>query len=82
MVAAQTGENEFVISGSDVRVRFALDKPAAGESGSVLRVEEGSFAPDGEWVTTRIWNGDQTDYGINFTGTPVMLRVTLAALRN
>ncbi|TFI56957.1 beta-galactosidase [Sphingomonas parva] len=82
MVAAQTGPNEFVIAGSDVRVRFALDTPAAGETGSVLRVEEGSFGPDGRWVMTRVWNGDQTDYGINFTGRPVMLRVTLAAVRN
>jgi beta-galactosidase GanA len=82
LVAAQTGPNEFVVAGSDVRVRFALDKPKPGEAGSVLRVEEGSFAPDGHWLTTRIWNGDQTDYGLNFTGQPVMLRVTLAAIDN
>ena len=82
MVAAQTGPNEIVIAGSDVRVRFGLDKPAAGESGSVLRVEEGSFAPDGQWQMRRVLNGDQTDYGINFTGTPMLLRVTLGTNRN
>jgi beta-galactosidase GanA len=82
MVAAQTGPNEFLIAGSDVRVRFGLDKAAAGESGSVLRVEEGSFAPDGKWMMRRVWNGDQTDYGINFTGEPALLRVTLAATKD
>jgi beta-galactosidase GanA len=82
MVAAQTGPNEFLIAGSDVRVRFGLDKATPGETGSVLRVEEGSFAPDGKWVMRRVWNGDQTDYGINFTGEPALLRVTLAATKN
>ena len=81
MVAAQTGPNQFIIAGSDVRVRFALDKPAKGETGSVLRVEEGSFAEDGSWRMRRVLNGDQTDYGINFTGQPVMLRITLGSYR-
>jgi hypothetical protein len=26
----------------------------------------------------RIWNGDQTDYGLNFTSLPQVLKVTLA----
>ena len=39
-----------------------------------MRVEEGTFGPGGMWVTTRVWNGDQTDYGLNFTATPVLLR--------
>ena len=81
MVAAQIGPDEFLLAGSDVRVRFALDRPAAGETGSMLRVEEGSFAPDGKWVMSRVWNGDQTDYGLNFTSQPRLLKVTLAASR-
>jgi hypothetical protein len=27
---------------------------------------------------TRIWNGDQSDYGLNFTSMPQVLRVTVA----
>jgi hypothetical protein len=42
-----------------------------------LRVEEGSFGPDGSWKMTRVWNGDQTDYGINLTGQPVLLKVKM-----
>ena len=81
MVVAQVGPDDFLVSGSDVRVRFALDRPAPGETGAMVRVEEGSFAADGSWVMTRVWNGDQTDYGLNFTGQPVLLRVKLGSYR-
>lgn len=81
MAVAQTGPDEFLLAGSDVRVRFGLDKPAAGENSIMLRVEEGTFAPDGSWVMTRVWNGDQTDYGLNFTAQPVLLKVMLGTYR-
>ncbi|HEY0044129.1 MAG TPA: DUF5597 domain-containing protein [Allosphingosinicella sp.] len=81
LVVAQLGDNEYLVSGSDVRFRFGLDKPAAGETGAILRVEEGTLDPHGQWVMTRVWNGDQTDYGINIT-TPVLLRVKTGAYRN
>jgi beta-galactosidase GanA len=81
MVVAQTGPDEFLLAGSDVRVRFNLDKPGAGENGTMLRVEEGSFAEDGNWVMSRVWNGDQTDYGLNFTGQPVLLKVKMGSYR-
>jgi beta-galactosidase GanA len=77
MVVAQLAPDEFLVAGSDVRARFTLDQPRGGEIGTVLRVEEGSFAPDGQWVMTRVWNGDQTDYGLNFTQQPVLLKVKL-----
>lgn len=81
VVVAQLSEDEFLIAGSDVRIRFGLEKAAPGEGGGVLRVEEGTFAPDGTWQMTRVWNGDQTDYGINFTSNPVLLRVKLGTYR-
>ena len=40
------------------------------------RVEEGHFE-GGRWVFERMWNGDQTDWGLNFTSVPQVLRVTL-----
>ena len=81
MVVAQLGTDEFLVSGSHVRVRFALDKPGPGENATMLRVEEGSFAQDGRWIMSRVWNGDQTDYGLNFTGEPVLLKVKLGTYR-
>ena len=80
MVVAQLGPDEFLLSGSDVRVRFGLDKPAAGENGTLLAVEEGTFDSAGTWRMTRVWNGDQTDYGLNLTA-PVLLKVRMGTYR-
>ena len=54
---------------------------APGETGAMVRVEEGSFAPDGSWVTTRVWNGDQTDYGLNFVSRQENIKVTMGRYR-
>ena len=48
-----------------------------GEPMLLARVEEGHFE-SGQWVFDRLWNGDQTDYGLNFTGGSQILRVKLA----
>jgi beta-galactosidase GanA len=80
-VVAQLGPDEFLVAGSDVRVRFGLDRPAAGENGMMLRVEEGTFDQNGRWVMRRVWNGDETDYGLNFTAAPVLLKVKLGTYR-
>lgn len=42
-----------------------------------LRVEEGRFE-NGVFHFLRIWNGDETDWGLNFGAEPVVLRVSLA----
>ena len=39
-------------------------------------MEEGTFA-NGEYKLVRIWNGDQTDWGLNLGAEPVVLRVRL-----
>jgi len=41
-----------------------------------LRVEEGTYE-DGTFKPIRIWNGDETDWGLDFSSEPVVLRVTL-----
>ena len=56
---------QFLVAGSDVRIRFALAAPQPGDNAQILDVEEGTFE-NGQWVMTRRWNGDQTDYGFNF----------------
>jgi beta-galactosidase GanA len=74
---AQLGPDEFLLTGQRVRVNFA---PAEGRKANGLifaSVEEGSYK-DGKWVRSRIWNGDQTDYGLNLTDEPRWLKVRLA----
>ncbi len=71
----QLGPNEFLVAGSDLRLDFALDKAAAGESLLFLDVEEGTFE-NGKWVMARRWNGDQVDYGLNLAE-PTLLKVRL-----
>jgi beta-galactosidase GanA len=75
----QLGPDEFLLAGSDVRIRFGLGKPAAGENVQFMDVEEGTFE-NGRWVMKRRWNGDQTDYGLNLTQ-PVLLKVRMGTYR-
>jgi hypothetical protein len=42
-----------------------------------LRVEEIAYE-NGAFKFLRIWNGDETDWGLNFGAEPVVLRVSLA----
>jgi len=42
-----------------------------------LRVEEGIYEND-VFKPSRIWNGDETDWGLDFGSEPVVLRVSLA----
>jgi beta-galactosidase GanA len=44
----------------------------------IERVEEGHFIKS-EWVMDRVWNGDQTDWGMNFSDRAVTLKVKMAA---
>ena len=78
-VIVQTGGDEFLIAGSNARVRIALAEAKPGESAAMLRVEEGTLAEDGSFVMRRVWNGDQTDHGLNFNSQPVLLKVTMGS---
>ena len=73
---AQIGPDEFVITGQHARVRIASTQPQ-GQGAMFARVEEGHFDAAGRWVMERNWNGDQTDWGLNFTATPVILKVRM-----
>jgi hypothetical protein len=73
---AQLGPDEYLVTGSHVRVGFA---PADGRKNWMMaRVEEGYY-DNGAWKFVRLWNGDQTDWGLNFTSMPQVLRVKLAS---
>jgi beta-galactosidase GanA len=77
-VVASLGPNEFLVAAIDCRVQFALPVHSNGKQPQMLKVEEGHY--DGStWVPTRLWNGDETDYGLNFGGKGSLLRVTLGS---
>jgi hypothetical protein len=48
---------------------------------AIVRVEEGRYDANGQWTMVRVWNGDQTDYGLNFIDAPTLLRVTMGRYR-
>ena len=64
-LVAELGPDEFLVTGAFSRLDFEPSK--AGAQRQFLRVEEGRYE-NGIWHFVRIWNGDQTDYGLNFTG--------------
>jgi beta-galactosidase GanA len=76
-LVAQLGDNEFLVTGIHCRVDFRVNGPASGKQRQFLRVEEGTYA-DGVFQPIRIWNGDQTDWGLNFTSGTQVLRVSLS----
>lgn len=76
-VIAELGKNEYLIVGQHARVSFYPSKMLEGKQFLIERVEEGFFK-DGEWVFERVWNGDQTDWGLNFINQPHVLKVKLA----
>jgi beta-galactosidase GanA len=76
---ARLGPDEFLVIGRHARVSFAPAAPEAGRIAMMARVEEGHYAGD-RWVLERVWSGDQTDYGLNFTSRPQVLRVRMASV--
>lgn len=71
----ELGPGEFLVAAIHARVDFTpVD---SGKQRQFVRVEEGRYE-NGVWHFERIWNGDQTDYGLNFTSASQVLRVTLS----
>jgi hypothetical protein len=71
------GPDDFLLAGQRVRVYFNAAESRKANGTIFASVEEGAFA-NGKWTMTRIWNGDQSDYGLNLTDEPRVLRVRLA----
>jgi len=83
-LVAQLGPFEFLVTGFDASVSFELAPAPGGKPGKeqieILRAEEGQYVK-GAWQTSRIWNGDQTDRGLNFhSGNTSVVRIRLHAL--
>jgi hypothetical protein len=71
VIVAQLGPLEYLVTGFDASVSFSLrDAPGTAsqdEQLEILSADEGQYV-DSSWQTSRIWNGDQTDRGLNFRG--------------
>jgi beta-galactosidase GanA len=78
-VVAQLSADSILVMGDHVRFDFA-GRAGGPANGMIVRVEEGTLK-NGTWVTSRVWNGDQTDYGLNIIDRPVLLRVTMGHFR-
>jgi hypothetical protein len=76
VLLAQLGENEFLVTGHLGRVDFKPSDAASGARREFLRVEEGRYE-GGAFHPARIWNGDETDWGLNFGSAPQVIRVQL-----
>ena len=75
-LVAQLGQDEFLVTGFFCRVDFHVTDAASGKQRQFLRVEEGTYEA-GKFNPIRIWNGDQTDWGLNFASMPQVLRVSV-----
>ncbi|MGD0904821.1 MAG: DUF5597 domain-containing protein [Terracidiphilus sp.] len=77
VVILQRGPDEFLVAGHHARVDFNPTF-APGLKRFWLKVEEGSYDGAGNWKTIRLWNGDQTDYGLNLKSDEnVLLKVRM-----
>lgn len=78
VLIAELGKNEYLVTGYHARVDFSPGKGHEHEHLMMERVEEGTYDSQGQWHFMRVWNGDQTDSGLNFTSSPQVLHVKLA----
>ncbi len=82
-LVAQTGPMEFLVTGVDAAVTFRFNsqfEQTHNQQLEILTAEEGSYE-NGVWKPTRIWNGDQTDRGLQFhAGVPQVVLIRLHAL--
>jgi len=77
-VIAQLSENEYLVIAHKARVEFKPSSELAGKKFMIERVEEGHYEK-GKWIMDRVWNGDQTDWGLNFTARAHVLKVKMAS---
>lgn len=77
-LVVQLNDNEYLVTAHKARVEFKPSAELANKKYMIDRIEEGHFVK-GEWVMGRVWNGDQTDWGMNFSDRAVTLKVKMAA---
>ena len=76
-LVGQLGPDEFLVTGVDCSVRFHLSGRLPGMRMQILSAQEGSYQ-NGTWKPVRLWNGDETDRGLQFhPDDPTVVRVRL-----
>ncbi len=83
-MVAQLGPLDFLVTGFEAGVSFELAvTPGANplnQQIEILRAEEGKYV-NGAWQPSRIWNGDQTDRGLQFrSGNTSVVHIKLHTL--
>ena len=74
-LVAQLGPDEFLVTGIDASVSFHLPGRPPGIRMQILAAEEGAYQ-NGVWKPTRLWNGDETDRGLEFhANDPTVIRI-------
>lgn len=72
--------NEFYCFGTNLRWSFLPQGKDKGKAWHFLKVEEGSFDKNGEWVVRRVLNGDETDWTGPYVGDkPTALHIKVYA---
>jgi uncharacterized protein DUF5597/glycosyl hydrolase family 42 (putative beta-galactosidase) len=76
-LVAQLGPDEFLVTAIDASVSFHLPGHLPGMRMQILSTEEGTYQ-DGVWKPARLWNGDETDRGLQFhEDDPAVVRIKL-----
>lgn len=72
---AQLGPDEFLVTAIDASVSFHLPGHLPGMRTQILSAEEGTY-DNGVWKPARLWNGDETDRGLQFhEDDPAVVRI-------
>jgi uncharacterized protein DUF5597 len=74
-LVSQLNDGQFPVTGLFCRVDF--HPTDTNKHRQFIRVEEGAYE-NGVFQFQRILNGDQTDWGLNFSAEPEVLRVSVA----
>jgi hypothetical protein len=74
-LVAELGPDQFLVTGIDARIQFHVSAKESGHM-QILRAEEGRYE-NGNWKFLRLWNGDETDFGLNFTHQDQVVHVKL-----
>lgn len=77
---AQLSDNEYLVTAFKARVEFKPSDEIKSSKYMIDRIEEGHYEK-GEWIMERVWNGDQTDWGLNFAERPHLLKVRMATYK-
>ncbi len=73
---ARLGTDEFLVTGFDANIRFHVSGQLPFIRSQVLTAEEGGYV-NGEWKSSRLWNGDEVDRGLSFHQQPTVVRVRM-----